>query len=92
MKGNGQIFACARCQNLYAIQDGFIVKYLNSYFAAQPQPQNFAPGQPSPDPRHFVKLTNGGFVHFHSLVLCADCTPAGAEATSLAEVGVRLED
>lgn len=75
----GQVCRCMNCNRLLAVQNAGMVETLHSYLRNVDAP---------PDDS-WAKLTNGAFVMWAPVILCAGCTPEGATVTPLAEIGVR---
>jgi hypothetical protein len=77
----GEVFCCAWCHVLKAVVEGNLARFVTGYYAEPVMPP----------PSNLKQLTNGAYVQLVTMLLCDACMPAGAEATRLAEVGIRLE-
>ncbi len=84
----GVVFHCAGCHQLRPTQDGWLVQLLQMYVE---KPADLkGPMLPGMMGDQLTKLTNGDQALFVPLVVCGGCLPPGADATPLADVGVRL--
>lgn len=77
----GQVCRCMACSRPVAVQSAGLVKVLQNYAVNYDE-------QPTPD-GDWSHLTNGAWVMWAPLILCAGCTPEGATVTPLAAIGVR---